>query len=144
MWYDTPMKKFVSTSVIETELLTAIENKDYKKASEVLSLAFLENSQNIDLIKYIEKEFIDSELYNEVIELYKLEFIYTSNPICFEKIGDIYVLTNELEQALDAYLNCAEISEDNHDIYIKLADVFGKLNDNESRIACLKQAGIEV
>ncbi len=112
----------------------------YKSKANKIINDFIDNPQNIKLIDSVEKDFIDTKLYTELIELYRLEFFYTMNPICFEKIGDILYKQKKYEEALDSYLSCAEISENYSPIFKKLGKVFGKINDNDSRLACIEQA----
>lgn len=118
----------------------SVKSKDYKSAFNLLIRAVRLNIKNIDLFGMISELFIEQELFTELIELYKIEFVYTSNPLCLERVGDVYVKLEDYESALDYYLNCAEVSVDYAQIYIKLADVFGRINDNDSRLACLEHA----
>lgn len=98
--------------------------------------------KNISMVEEVAPVFIENKLYKELIELYRTEFFYSMNPLCFEKIGDVFFTEEKYEEALDSYMSCAECSENYSQIFEKLADVFGKLNDNDSRIACLEQIKI--
>lgn len=125
--------------VHEKDIKTAIKKKNYKKAMDAIISAVREDMKNVVLIEHLEKEFIENNLLNDLIEMYKLMFYYTIKPIYFEKIGDILCKQEEYSEALENYLNCAEGMGGYSQIYRKLADVFEKLNDNESKLACLKQ-----
>lgn len=116
-----------------------VSEKNYSEAIEIFSKALRFDVRNIELIEYIEPVFKNYGLNNELIDLYKVEFVYTLNPLCFEKAGDIYYEANDFNSAIDSYLNCAEISENYLSIYEKLAEVFGKTNDETSKNACLEQ-----
>ncbi len=116
-----------------------MSEKNYPKAIEIFSKVLRFDVRNIELTEYIEPVFKDNGLTKELVDLYKLEFVYTLDPLCFEKAGDIYYEANDFNSAIDSYLNCAEISENYLQIYEKLADVFGKINDETSKNACLEQ-----
>lgn len=118
----------------------AIKNKDFESVIDNLTLAIKTDIHNVPMLEVVAQKFKELNLNSELIELYKLMFVYTLNPLYFEKIGDILFDIEEYEEALDAYLNCAEGSEEYSRIYEKLAEVFGKINDNDSRIACLEHA----
>ncbi|MCM1266145.1 MAG: tetratricopeptide repeat protein [Candidatus Gastranaerophilales bacterium] len=124
----------------EDNIKSAIQNNNFDKIFELLSIALKCDIKNIILVNYIVEAFEKNELYKELIDLYKLMFVYDLNPLYFEKIGDIYYKQEEYQEALDSYLNCAELSDDYAEIYRKLANVFEKINDNESKLACIKQA----
>lgn len=107
---------------------------------DYLGFALEINPNNVYLFNYVIEEYEKLELHKELISVYKLMFFYLLNPIYFEKIGDLYYKMEEWNNALDAYLTCAESSEEYAEIYKKLADVFEKINDNDSRLACLEHA----
>lgn len=127
---------------IEKNIQFALEENDYNKIYKLLSFAMKTNVKNIVLAEYIADKFEQCGLNKELIDLYKLMFIYNLNPKYFEKIGDIYYKMEEYQDALDSYLNCAEVSEEYAEIYRKLANVFETINDNDSRLACLSHAEI--
>ena len=124
----------------EKDIKTAIKKKNYQKAMKDIINAVREDMKNVVLVELLEKDFIENNLLNDLIEMYKMMFYYTIKPTYFEKIGDILYRQEEYSEALDNYLNCAEGIGGYSQIYKKLADVFEKLNDNESSLACLKQA----
>lgn len=137
-----PLKKIY---VLHSFVKQYCENKiktvsDSVEKYEYLSFALEINPSNVSLFDYVIEEYETSELYKELINVYKLMFFYLLNPIYFEKIGDLYCKMEEWNNALDAYLTCAESSEEYAEIYKKLADVFEKINDNDSRLACLEHA----
>lgn len=127
------------TNNLEQTIKSLIEKEDYSTLCDTLISAFKENTDNISAIDLLEKEFLDNKLATELIELYKMKFYYTLEPTIFEKIGDIYYNNKEYDLALTSYLDCAEISEDNSNVYKKLADTFKVLGDNQSAKACIEQ-----
>ena len=102
----------------------------------------LEDTENLSLIEKVAPLFIEHNLRTELIELYRLDFYYNSNPAAFEAIGDLYYSDSNYEEALNNYMSCAELSGNYAQIFIKLADVFGKMNDTTSQHACLEQARV--
>jgi len=122
----------------------SIKNKNFTDIIKYISIGLKADNKNTVLAENIAEMYKENELYSNLIELYRIMFIYTENPLYFEKIGDTYYDTEKFNEAIDSYLNCAEATEDYVQIYEKLAKTFGKVNDNESRIACLnhiKQIG---
>lgn len=114
-----------------------VKNKKLEEAIEHLVCAIRFNIKNVFMIEYLVNYYQDNDLNKELVDIYKLIFIYTLNPKYFEKIGDIYFKLEDYNSALDSYLSCAESSEETVEIYKKLAVVFEKINDNDSRLACL-------
>ena len=108
-------------------------------AAEAKNTELKKDYKNIVLIDGLKEEFIEEGLIQELIDLYNMEFYYTENPKVLEKIGDIYFNQKDYEAALNSYFDCAEISEDYPEIYGKLAQTFGVLNDEKSKAACLEQ-----
>ena len=128
--------------VSEKDIKTAIKKKDFSKAMNNIILAVKEDMKNVVYIENLADEFIENGLSNDLIEMYKLMFYYTVNTIYFEKIVDVLYKNEEYSEAVENYLNCAEGIGGYSQIYKKLANVFEKLNDNESKLACLKQVEI--
>lgn len=114
-----------------------VKNEKLEEAIEHLVCAIRFNIKNVFMIEYLVNYYQDNDLNKELVDIYKLIFIYTLNPKYFEKIGDIYLKLEDYNSALDSYLSCAESSEETVEIYKKLAVVFEKINDNDSRLACL-------
>lgn len=140
-----PLKKVYKLySYIKNQCAESIEksliSQDYDAVTDTLTFALQADVRNICLTDCVVEKFKNNKLYKELISLYKLMFIYDLNPIHFEEIGDLYYITEKYQDALDAYLNCAESSDEYADIYRKLAKVFEKINDNDSRLACLEHA----
>lgn len=127
---------------IEKDIKTAIKKKNFKKAMKDIILAVKEDIKNVVLIENLAGEFLEQGLVNDLIEMYKLMFYYTVNPLYFEKIGDILYEKEEYSDAIENYLNCAEGMGRYSPIYRKLANVFDKINDNESKLECLRQVEI--
>lgn len=143
----SPLKKISEfrsfvRSVCENKIKTALAEQNFDKAVDYLIAALKSDIKNIVLFNYVSDFYLKNKLYKELIDLYKLMFIYSLDSVYFEKMGDIYLLQNDYDSALDAYLNCAESSDETVRIYQKLADVFGKINDNDSRLACLEHIKI--
>lgn len=114
-----------------------VKNEKLEESIEHLVCAIRFNIKNVFMIEYFVNYYQDNDLNKELVDIYKLIFIYTLNPKYFEKIGDIYLKLEDYNSALDSYLSCAESSEETVEIYKKLAVVFEKINDNDSRLACL-------
>lgn len=114
-----------------------VKNEKLEEAIEHLVCAIRFNIKNVFMFEYLVNYYQDNDLNKELVDIYKLIFIYTLNPKYFEKIGDIYLKLEDYNSALDSYLSCAESSEETVEIYKKLAVVFEKINDNDSRLACL-------
>jgi len=124
-------------SYSEEHIKALFKKKEYKKAIEILALAVQTDIRNVVMVENILDLYRQHNMYQRIVELYQMMFVYTMDPLYFEKIGDTYFSAEKYQEAIDSYLNCAEYTDDNVGIYEKLADVFGKINDNESRIACL-------
>ena len=122
----------------KTKIESLLSEHDFSTAVLSLSDAVKIDVRNVELFNLISDVYIKNNLHKDLIELYKTMFIYTTNPAYFEKIGDTYMLQEDYNAAVDAYLNCAESSDESVELYKKLADVFGKINDNESKSACLE------
>lgn len=114
-----------------------VKNEKLEESIEHLVYAIRFNIKNVFMFEYLVNYYQDNDLNKELVDIYKLIFIYTLNPKYFEKIGDIYLKLEDYNSALDSYLSCAESSEETVEIYKKLAVVFEKINDNDSRLACL-------
>ena len=121
------------------QIQKAVLDKNFGKAVDIFGKAIRFDIKNIELVEYLEDIFKNQDLTEELIDLYKVEFIYTLNPLCFEKTGDIYYGKGDCESATDAYLSCAEINGDYLPVYEKLAVIFEKNGDDTSRQACLQQ-----
>lgn len=107
---------------------------------ESLAKLIEESPKNIKCAEEFEQRFKDAGLQEELIKLYKLAFIYNSEPIFFEKIGDLYNELENYEEAINYYLNYCETDEVTPEIYRKLAVVFEKNNDIKSAEASLEFA----
>jgi len=126
-------------TVYDAKIKEALKKKNQALAIDSIVSAMKLDAKNIELFNNIAAFYTEQNLQKELIEIYKLMFIYSLNPLYFEKIGDTYMELKEYNSALVSYLTCAESSEESAEIYKKLADVFGKINDNDSRLACLEQ-----
>lgn len=104
---------------------------------EELCKAIEETPKNVKLVDKFATRFKKAGLYEELIKLYKLGFIYNLEPKYFEKIGDLYRKLENYEEALNYYLNYCEITNPTPKIYYKLAEVFEKNNDIESKQSCI-------
>ena len=137
-----PLKKIYQLhSYIKQYCENKIKNSNNNEEMlDYLSFALEVNPNNVSLFNYVIEQYEEAELNKELINVYKLMFFYLLNPVYFEKMGDIYYKMEEWNSALDAYLTCAESSDEYAEIYKKLANVFEKINDNESRLACLAHA----
>ena len=122
----------------EDKIKKSLKYNDISKLTEYLVQAVKICIKNIELFKYVTDFYKENKMYKELIEIYKLMFIYSLNSVYFEKIGDMHYLLEDYNSALDSYLTCAESSDESVEIYKKLADVFEKINDNDSRLACLE------
>ena len=131
--------KYVSNTA-KKKIDSYLKKDNYKKAMLYLTKALKISLKNSKLIYPFEKYYKKYKFFSELIELYKVIFYYTYDPKSCEKIGDICVKQKNYENALDYYLNVAELSENNFKIYIKLAKIFKTLNDEISYNACLEQA----
>jgi len=129
-------------TVYDAKIKEALKKKNQALAIDSIVSAMKLDAKNIELFNNIAAFYTEQNLQKELIEIYKLMFIYSLNPLYFEKIGDTYMELKEYNSALDSYLTCAESSEESAEIYKKLADVFGKINDNDSRLACLEHIKI--
>lgn len=104
---------------------------------EELCRAIEDHPKNVKLVDKFATRFKKARLYEELIKLYKMAFVYNVEPKYFEKIGDLYTKIENYEEAINYYLNYCESTKPTPKIYYKLADVFEKNNDSESKHACL-------
>lgn len=132
------LKSYIK-NIAEKEIKKALKNKDYSKVISELAMAITTDIKNIVMFEYIIDLLKEKEQFKKIIELYRMMFVYTLNPMYFEKIGDAFADMNNYQEAIDSYLSCAEYTDNYAEIYEKLAEMFKKVNDEESRIACLKQ-----
>lgn len=116
---------------------TDLKKGAFEQIIENIVYAIRLDIKNVSMFEYIVEHYELNNLDKELIEVYKLLFIYSLNPKYFEKIGDVYFKMKDYNSAIDSYLSCAESSDENVEIYKKLAVVFEKINDNDSRLACL-------
>ena len=126
-------------NILKNKLLERLQNNDFEKISQLLLFALRIDIKNIVLFDYIENLFREYELYKELIELYRTAFIVTTNPDYFIKIGDIQAIKEDYNSAIDSYLSYAELNGATVDIYKKLEKMFEKINDEDSRLACIQQ-----
>lgn len=108
-------------------------NISYKELCKTIE----ESPKNVKLVDKLATRFKKAGLYEELIKLYKLGFIYNVEPKYFEKIGDLYTKIGNYEEAINYYLNYCESTKPKAKIYYKLAEIFEKNNDLESRQSCL-------
>lgn len=123
----------------KSKIISNLKTENYENITYLIILAVQTDIKNISYIEYIEQAFIDKELFTEIIELYKIIFLYYPEEKYLEKIGDIYLLANNLPAAIDSFLNAAEISTNNISLYQKLANIFDSTGDTESKNICLEQ-----
>lgn len=134
-------QKYITKTAL-AKIDTAIKKHNLSNLINYISIAIRTDLKNIKLLEKLSSAFKENFLYSELSEIYKMLFIYTSNINYLEKIGDFDYKNGKYESALDNYLGFAEISDPNPRIYKKMAKVFGKLGDNDSKSACLKQVKI--
>ena len=134
-------QKYVTKTAL-AKIDTAMKKNNLSNLINYISIAIRTDLKNIKLLEKLSQKYKENCLYSELSEIYKMLFIYTSNIHYLEKIGDTDYKGGKYESALDNYLGFAEISDPNSKIYKKMAKVFGKLGDNASKSACLKQAKI--
>ena len=109
---------------------------------EIISTCSLFNYNHLHSVTKIEKRILKHKIFTPLIKLYKELFYRTSSVKYLERIGDLYVKLNDYDNAIESYLNFAEVSEPSAKIYIKMAKVFSELKDVESRNMCIEQAKI--
>ena len=124
---------------IKKEIDKNFKIHNFSEIKELIYIAVQIDIKNIQLIDYISDTLIKSKLYAESIELYKTMFIHFQKPEYMEKIGDIYLKSNNIESAIDTYLNAVEISDDNIGAYQKLEKLFRKIGDTQSQEICKQQ-----
>ena len=129
-----------SENIEKEKIKKYLDKKNYKKAYPMVMSAICSDIKNVTLLDLLASEFKKYKMDKDLIEVHKLEFQYTLNPKYFEKIGDIYSKTGDLELALENYFNYAENSKPTARIYKKLAKTFEKQGDLESMKTCISQA----
>ena len=114
-----------------------------RKMGEVYLILVHSQTVELDRRRLIDERFElnvkENKLYKELIELYRTAFIYTTDPVNLEKIGDIQAILKNYNEAIDSYLSFAEINGPTTNIYDKLANLFEKINDESSKLACIEQ-----
>lgn len=131
-------KEFVKNKFKEL-LLKKLKKDDFNSIAENLLFAIKSDIGNIVLFDYISDLYKEKGLNKELIELYRTAFIVTTDAEYFIKIGDIQDVLGNFEGAINSYLTFAEINGPTKEIYKKLANMFEKVNDEESRLACIEQ-----
>lgn len=111
-----------------------------KNSYEELCKAIESHPKNVKLAIKLASRFKKAGLYEELIKLHKMAYIYNVEPKHFEKIGDIYMQIGKYEEAINYYLNYCESAKPTPKVYYKLAEVFEKNNDLESKESCLEFA----
>lgn len=131
-------KKYVAQTA-KKNIESALKKRKLSDLIRYTTAAVRVDSGNLKLLEKLSSKYKEFHLYNELNELYKINFIYTSDTKYLEKMGDIDCIRKDYEAALDNYLGYAETSDPTPRIYKKLAKVFEKLGDKESEKACLDQ-----
>ena len=108
-------------------------NNSYEELCKEIEL----HPKNVKLVGKLASRFKKAGLYEELIKLYKMAFVYNVDTKFFEKIGDLYKKIENYEEAINYYLNYCESTKPTPRIYYKLAEVFEMNNDLESKQACL-------
>lgn len=124
---------------LEKQILQELKNNNFEKVAECLLFAMKLDIKYVVLFGCIENDYKENKLYKELIELYRTAFIYTTDPVNLEKIGDIQAILKNYNEAIDSYLSFAEINGPTTNIYDKLANLFEKINDESSKLACIEQ-----
>lgn len=131
-------KKYVSQTA-KKNIESALKKQKLSDLIRYITAAVMVDAQNLKLVEKLSFKYKEFHLYNELNELYKMIFICTSDTKYLEKMGDVDCVRKDYEAALDNYLGYAETSDPTPRIYKKLAKVFEKLGDGDSRDACLEQ-----
>ena len=136
------MKKLgeYSYKAAKKEIQSSLKKNDFSKATDLFIQSMKSDCKNVSLLYKFESWYKKAKLYSELLELYKAIFSYTFDPKSCEKMGDVYVLTKDYEKAIEYYLNAAELTDNNPNIYMKLAKLFKQLGDDESYNMCILQA----
>lgn len=127
------------TKILRNKISDAVKTGSFSEIADYLMFALRVDIKNVELYDYVADLYKENELYKELIEVYRTAFIFTTNPDYFTKIGDVQILMKNYDSAIDSYLSYAEIKGPTAEIYKKLAELFDKINDNESKLACIEQ-----
>ncbi|GEM_PF-6441867 len=127
------------TGICNKNIAKYLKDKDYAEVLKYMSIAVKVDIKNVVILEQLADVYKQEELQTNLIDLYRVMFVYTMNPEYFEKIGDVFFEQEKYSEAIDSYLSCAETADDNVRIFEKLAEAFGRVNDNDSRLACLEQ-----
>lgn len=119
-----------------------LKEQDIKSVLNYITYLVQTDINRVEIFEKTADYFIENELTQELIEVYKILFFYSSNPLYFEKIGDVYSSAGDYEKAVSSYIDCAEVSDNNVGVYKKLAEIFKKTGDEVSYNACMEQMKI--
>jgi tetratricopeptide (TPR) repeat protein len=122
------------------KVVTLVKQYDFDKAYILISEAISLNAENVVLLEKVVSNFKKQNLYDELIKLYRMMYIYTEKPKFFLEIAKIYEQINNYSEAINYYLNYCESTNPNSKIYYKLADLFYKTDDKDSMKASLEYA----
>ena len=129
---------------------------EYEKAMKDFQNAFKMDSLNRRLYHYITEDLIRQGKSEDAIESAKYAIsIFNNDTVSFEQLGRIYFVKNDIHKSLSAYSKAAAIMEFNEgdrtiyphdiqiflsDVYLKIAEIYEKLNQSDLKCEFLNKA----
>lgn len=112
---------------------TMVSVDDYQSICNAIE----NDPKNVSLVSALEEYFQKAELYEELVKLYKIAFIYNLDPIYFEKIAELYIKMDDYQEAINYYLKFCETKSPEPKTLYRLANIFEKTGDLKSKEMCL-------
>ena len=129
---------------------------EYEKANNDFQNAFKIDSKHRRLYHYIAEDLIQQGKSDEAIESVRYAVsVFENDTVSFEQLGRIYFAKNEWQKSLSFYSQAASIMEFNEgyrtinphdiqvflsDVYLKIAEIYKKLNQSDLECEALNKA----
>jgi tetratricopeptide (TPR) repeat protein len=129
---------------------------EYEKANNDFQNAFKIDSKHRRLYHYIAEDLIQQGKSDEAIESLRYAIsVFDNDTVSFEQLGRIYFAKNEWQKSLSFYSQAASIMEFNDgyrtiyphdiqvflsDVYLKISEIYKKLNQTELECDVLQKA----
>jgi tetratricopeptide (TPR) repeat protein len=129
---------------------------EYDKATKDFKESLKLDSNNRRLYHYVTEDLIRKGKLNDAIDnAMRSVRIFKQDTVSYEQLGRIYYTKNDLQKSLSSYIQAASIMEFNEeyrtiyphdiqiflsDVYLKIAEIYKKLNQSDLEFEALQKA----